>query len=310
MPELPEVEVTRRGLEPQLAGRTITGVAVREARLRWRIPPEVLALRGRRVHSILRRAKYLLFDLGDGHLLVHLGMSGSLRILKAGTPPQKHDHFDLLLEDRVLRLRDPRRFGAVLWVRKGAKPHPLLAHLGVEPLSREFGGARLHALTRGRRTPIKSLLMDGRKLVGVGNIYASESLFRAGIDPRLPAKQLTREASRRLALAVKATLRAAIQAGGSSLRDFVGSDGNPGYFQQRMFVYDREAEPCRACGTPVRRIVQGQRATFFCPRCQERALRPASGRKPSGATAPRLADRRTSTRRRPAARSRAPASRR
>ena len=309
MPELPEVEVTRRGLEPQLAGRAISGVTVREPRLRWRIPPEVLALRGRTVHSILRRGKYLLFDLGDGHLLVHLGMSGSLRILKAGTPPGKHDHFDLLLEDRVLRLRDPRRFGAVLWVRKDAKPHPLLAHLGVEPLSREFDGERLHALTRGRRTPIKLLLMDGRKLVGVGNIYASESLFRAGIDPRLPAKKLTLDASRRLALAVKATLRAAIKAGGSSLRDFVGSDGNPGYFQQRMFVYDREAEPCRACGTPVRRIVQGQRATFFCPRCQGRALKPASGRRPSGAAAPRPADRRTSTRRRPAARSRAPASR-
>ena len=310
MPELPEVEVTRRGLEPQLAGRTISGVAVREARLRWCIPAEVLALRGRTVNSIQRRGKYLLFDLGDGHLLVHLGMSGSLRLLEAGTPPGKHDHFDLLLDDRLLRLRDPRRFGAVLWALKAAPPHPLLAHLGVEPLSREFDGARLHALARGRRTAIKLLLMDGRQVVGVGNIYASESLFRAGIDPRLPAGKLTRAASGRLALAVKATLRAAIRAGGSSLRDFVGSDGNPGYFQQRMLVYDRAGEACRRCGAPVRRIVQGQRATFFCPRCQARAPKASPARKPSAAGAPRRAGRRTSTRRRPAARSRAPASRR
>ena len=305
MPELPEVEVTRLGLVPRIAGRTISGVAVREPRLRWPIPPEVRRLAGRKVLELQRRGKYLLLDCGGGHLIVHLGMSGSLRVLPAGAPAGRHDHFDLALGDRILRLRDPRRFGAVLWTTSPPHAHPLLAHLGIEPLSREFTPARLLLLTRGRRAPIKQFLMDGRQVVGVGNIYASESLFRAGIDPRMPARRLSAEASRRLVRAVKLTLRAAIRAGGSSLRDFVGSDGSRGYFQQRYWVYDRAGQPCRACGAAVERIVQGQRASFFCPRCQ---LRPGS--RPSSSAAPRRAGRRTSTRRRPAARSRAPASRR
>ena len=268
MPELPEVEVTRRGIAQRVAGRRISAVAVREPRLRWRVSDEVRSLAGRTVRAVERRAKYLLLDCGDGHLILHLGMSGSLRLLPANAAPEKHDHFDLVLGDRMLRLRDPRRFGAVLWTAADLATHPLLRHLGVEPLSRALDGRRLHALTRGRRTPIKLLIMDSRRLAGVGNIYASESLFRAGIDPRKPARRLSLEQSERLVRAIKYTLRAAIRAGGSSLRNFVGSDGVYGCFQQRARVYDRAGHPCRNCGAPVRRIVQGQRSTYYCPRCQ------------------------------------------
>lgn len=269
MPELPEVEVTRLGLVPQIAGRIISAVTVRDARLRWPISAEVRRLAGRTVRAVGRRGKYLLVDCGDGHLIVHLGMSGSLRVLPPDAPAQKHDHFDLVLGDRLLRLHDPRRFGAVLWTAERLETHPLLAHLGIEPLSRALSGRALHALTRARRTSIKQFLMDGRRIVGVGNIYANESLFRAGIDPRTRASRLSPERCERLARAIKVTLRAAIRAGGSSLRDFVGSDGARGYFQSRYRVYDRAGKPCRRCGRPVRRIVQGQRATFFCASCQK-----------------------------------------
>jgi len=268
VPELPEVEVTRRGIAPQVAGRTITAVTVREPRLRWRVPDAVRRLAGRTVRAVGRRAKYLLLDCGDGHLILHLGMSGSLRVLPAGSAPEKHDHFDLVLGDRMLRLRDPRRFGAVLWTQAHPSAHPLLRHLGVEPLSRALDARRLHALTRGRRSAIKLFIMDSRRVVGVGNIYASESLFRAGIDPRKPARRLTLEQSARLSRAIKDTLRAAIRAGGSSLRDFVGSDGVYGCFQLCAQVYDRAGQPCRRCGTPLRRSVQGQRSTYYCPTCQ------------------------------------------
>jgi formamidopyrimidine-DNA glycosylase len=268
VPELPEVEVTRRGIAPQIAGRRISAVAVREPRLRWRVPDAVRQLAGRTVRSVGRRGKYLLLDCGDGHLILHLGMSGSLRVLPAGAAAQKHDHFDLVLGDRMLRLRDPRRFGAVLWTDAGPAAHPLLRHLGVEPLTRSLDGRRLHALTRGRRTAIKQFIMDSRRLVGVGNIYASESLFRAGIDPRKPARRLTRAQCACLSRAIKDTLRAAIRAGGSSLRNFVGSDGVAGCFQLRTRVYERAGKPCRRCGTPVRRLVQGQRSTYYCPSCQ------------------------------------------
>jgi formamidopyrimidine-DNA glycosylase len=268
VPELPEVEVTRRGIAPQVAGRRISAVVVREPRLRWRVTDEVRRLAGRTVRAVDRRAKYLLLDCGDGHLILHLGMSGSLRLLPSDAAPEKHDHFDLVLGDRMLRLRDPRRFGAVLWTATDLAGHPLLRHLGVEPLSRALDGRRLHSLTRGRRTAIKLVIMDSRRLVGVGNIYASESLFRAGIDPRKPAQRLSLEQCARLSRAIKQTLRAAIRAGGSSLRDFVGSDGVYGCFQQRTRVYDRAGQPCRDCAAPVRRIVQGQRSTYYCPRCQ------------------------------------------
>ncbi|MGE5616650.1 MAG: bifunctional DNA-formamidopyrimidine glycosylase/DNA-(apurinic or apyrimidinic site) lyase [Bacillota bacterium] len=269
MPELPEVEVTRLGLAPHLAGRVISSVTVREPRLRWPVSAEVRELAGRTIATIARRGKYLLVDCGDGHLIVHLGMSGSLRVLPAGTPAQKHDHFDLVLGDRLLRLRDPRRFGAVLWTAGKLESHPLLEHLGIEPLSRALDGRALHGLTRGHRTSIKQFLMDGRRIVGVGNIYAAESLFRAGIDPRTRAGRLSRERCTRLARAIKDTLRTAIRAGGSSLRDFVAADGSRGYFQSRTLVYDRAGQPCRRCGRPIRRIVQGQRATFFCAGCQK-----------------------------------------
>jgi formamidopyrimidine-DNA glycosylase len=268
MPELPEVEVTRRGLAPELLGRRITGVQVREPRLRWRVSPEVGALPGRAVRRMKRRGKYLLLDCGNGHLILHLGMSGSLRVEAAGTPPGKHDHVDIEFGPRVLRLRDPRRFGAVLWTAGAAEAHPLIRNLGIEPLSAALTGKRLHAMTRGRRTSIKQFLMDGRMIVGVGNIYASESLHLAAISPRRRAGTLAPDRCAKLVAAVKKTLRAAIDAGGSSLRDFVGSDGSPGYFQTRYRVYDRAGEKCRRCRTPVRRLVQGQRASYYCPSCQ------------------------------------------
>jgi formamidopyrimidine-DNA glycosylase len=268
MPELPEVEVTRRGLEPRLVGRRIGAVAVREARLRWRVPATVRALAGRKVRAVKRRGKYLLIDCGDGHLILHLGMSGSLRLVAPGTAPGRHDHVDVAIGERLLRLRDPRRFGAVLWTAAPLEEHPLLRHLGVEPLSRALDAKHLHALARTSRVAIKTFLMDGRRVVGVGNIYASESLFLAAIDPRTPARRVSLERCRRLVPAIKATLRAAIRAGGSTLRDFVGSDGAEGYFQRRAWVYDREGKPCRRCGTRIKRLVQGQRATYYCPACQ------------------------------------------
>lgn len=268
MPELPEVEVTRRGIAPHLVGRVISAVAVREPRLRWPIPRAVRGLAGKEVRAVRRRGKYLLVDCGDGHLILHLGMSGSLRLVPPGTPAGKHDHFDLQLGDKCLRLRDPRRFGAVLWTEQALERHPLLAHLGVEPLSPALTGAHLHRLSRGLRIPVKQFLMDAKRVVGVGNIYASESLFRARIDPRKPAKRLSLKQCEEIVAAIKLTLRAAIKAGGSSLRDFVGSDGESGYFQNRALVYDRAGGPCRRCRTPIKRIVQGARATYYCPRCQ------------------------------------------
>lgn len=268
MPELPEVEITRRGISRALAGQRISAIAVREPRLRWPVPDAVRQLAGLTVRSVKRRAKYLLLDCGEGQLIVHLGMSGSLRLLPAGAAFDKHDHFDLVLGERLLRLRDPRRFGAVLWRAAGDAPHPLLAQLGVEPLSRAFHGARLHALTRAHRAAIKLVLMDSRRIVGIGNIYASEALHRARIDPRTPARRLSRERCERLARAIRQTLRAAIRAGGSSLRDYVGADGAYGCFQARTRVYERAGLRCRRCGGTVRRIVQGQRSTYFCPGCQ------------------------------------------
>lgn len=268
MPELPEVEVTLRGIAPQLTGRTLTGVAVREPRLRWRVEDSIERLAGRKLRSLRRRGKYLLFDCGDGHLILHLGMSGSLRLMKRGTAPQKHDHVDLQFGELILRLRDPRRFGAVLWTDAPLDVHPLLCHLGIEPLTRDFDAKRLRALTRGLRAAVKQTLMDSRRIVGIGNIYASESLFLAGIHPFARAGSLSHERCVRLVAAIKQTLRDAIRAGGSSLRDFVGSDGRPGYFQQRYWVYGRAGEPCRRCGAPIRRRMQGQRATFYCPSCQ------------------------------------------
>ena len=270
MPELPEVETTRRGIAPLIAGNVVTGVVIRDARLRWPVPSTLPAeLCGRELLSVRRRAKYLLFDFGAGHLIVHLGMSGSLRLLAPAEPPGLHDHLDILFGSRLLRLRDPRRFGSVLWHEGDVSRHPLLVHLGVEPLEEAFSGDYLYRITRGRKIAIKQLLMNQTVVVGVGNIYASESLFRAGIRPRTPAARLSRARCDALAAAVKATLDAALAAGGSTLRDYVGSDGNSGCFQLQTFVYDRPGEPCRVCGQAIRMFRQGQRATYYCPGCQK-----------------------------------------
>lgn len=273
MPELPEVETTRRGLAPHVLDQTIRAVTVRNPALRWPVPAQLAKiLPGGRIQRIERRAKYLLLRIEGkkpGWLILHLGMSGSLRIVSASEPPGAHDHFDLALNNgRAMRLRDPRRFGAVLWTENDVLAHPLLAQLGPEPLSDAFSGEYLYAETRSRSAAIKLALMDAHLVVGVGNIYASEALFEAGINPKLPARRLGRERLARLAETVKDTLARAIQAGGSTLRDFVGATGEPGYFQQQYFVYGRTGEPCRRCGQPVRQIRQGQRSTFYCPRCQ------------------------------------------
>lgn len=273
MPELPEVEVTRLGLSPELEGARVTGVTARTLALRYPLPQDLSQrLTGKRLQAMKRRGKYLLLDFGDGHLLIHLGMSGSLRLVRPGTPPEKHDHLDVGFRqghrEHVLRYRDPRRFGAVLWLAGDPYAHPLLAVLGLEPFDAAFTGDWLFTATRGLKAAIKPVLMDGHRLVGVGNIYASESLFRAGIDPRVAAGSLSRLRCGRLVAAVRETLAAALAAGGSSLRDFVHSDGASGYFQLQTCVYDRAEEPCRRCGSPIRHLRQGQRATYYCPRCQ------------------------------------------
>ncbi|MBI2311876.1 MAG: bifunctional DNA-formamidopyrimidine glycosylase/DNA-(apurinic or apyrimidinic site) lyase [Betaproteobacteria bacterium] len=271
MPELPEVETTRRGIAAHLVGRRIEGAVVRNAALRWRIPPHLgRMVRGLVVRDIERRGKYLLVRCEPGTLILHLGMSGSLRVLPVGTPAEKHDHFDLILDSGMLmRLRDPRRFGAVLWEAGDPLKHPLLRDLGPEPLTGALTGKWLFRQTRNRSAAIKQVLMDGHLVVGVGNIYANEALFRAGINPKTPARRVGLSRYEQLAEAIRRTLRAAIRAGGSSLRDFVKSDGTPGYFQQQYQVYERAGEPCLRCGTPIRRIRQGQRSTFYCPRCQK-----------------------------------------
>ncbi len=227
-----------------------------------------MPLQGKTILSIGRRAKYLLLHCKDGTLILHLGMSGSLRILTEGTPPAKHDHFDLLLGNgKLMRLCDPRRFGAVLWHEGDIAAHPLLSDLGPEPLDDEnFHADYLYWIAKNRSVSIKQLIMDNHVVVGVGNIYASEALFTAGIRPE--RRMLGQASSQRLVAAIKSTLNAAIIAGGSTLRDFVGASGNPGYFQKQHWVYGRSGEPCRRCGTTVRQIRQGQRSSFYCPRCQ------------------------------------------
>lgn len=269
MPELPEVEVTRRGIEPALIGRRLASADFRRHDLRYPLPhAAVAALVGRRLVAVRRRGKYLLLDFSDGHLLIHLGMSGSLRLVPRSLPPEKHDHVDLVFGDRALRMRDPRRFGAILWLEGDPLAHPLLASLGIEPLTNEFTARWLKSSLAGVKAAIKPTLMDGHRVVGIGNIYASESLFRARIDPRVAAGRVSLARLERLVPIIKATLEAAIAAGGSSLRDFIRSDGSSGYFQQQYFVYGRSGESCRVCGGVIRGLRQAQRATFFCPRCQ------------------------------------------
>ncbi|MDD5299171.1 MAG: bifunctional DNA-formamidopyrimidine glycosylase/DNA-(apurinic or apyrimidinic site) lyase [Gallionella sp.] len=271
MPELPEVEITSCGLAAHLVGVPIANVVIRNASLRWPIPKNLpKLLRGQTIVALERRAKYLLMDCGSGTLILHLGMSGSLRILPADTPAEKHDHFDLVLGNgMMMRLRDPRRFGAVLWHRGDVHAHPLLAALGPEPLEDGFDARYLYQATRGRSSAIKQCVMDSRIVVGVGNIYANEALFRAGIKPQLVAGKLSLARCARLVAEIRATLNEAIELGGSSLRDFVNASGQPGHFQQHYWVYGRGGEPCRKCSTPIRQVRQGQRSSFYCTKCQK-----------------------------------------
>ncbi|HWZ62160.1 MAG TPA: bifunctional DNA-formamidopyrimidine glycosylase/DNA-(apurinic or apyrimidinic site) lyase [Steroidobacteraceae bacterium] len=271
MPELPEVETTRRGLDPHAHGQRIAALKLYDRRLRWPVAPSLpRELAGQRILATGRRAKYLLLHLESGTLIVHLGMSGNLRVLPASAPRLTHDHFDLVLgSGSALRFNDPRRFGSLHFTRGDPQRHRLLAHLAPEPFDREFGGDYLWRITRRRRLAVKQLLMNSRLVVGVGNIYASEALFRARLRPRRAARSLSREDCARLARAVRAVLSQAIRAGGTTLRDYLRADGSPGYFRQRLYVYERAGRPCRRCGTAVRSITQGQRSTYYCPSCQK-----------------------------------------
>jgi formamidopyrimidine-DNA glycosylase len=269
MPELPEVETTRRGLLPRVVGRSIRDVVVRNPNLRWPVPRDLgRRLRGERVRDIRRRGKYLLFGFARGELLVHLGMSGRLTVVPASTAPRKHDHVDLVLDDgNALRFNDARRFGTVLWVERPGE-HALLRDLGLEPLEATFNGAALRGRAKGRRVAVKQFLMNGNIVTGVGNIYASEALFRAGIHPERAAGRISAARWDKLASSIRATLESAIDSGGSTLRDFVTVDGKPGRFQHRHAVYGRAGKPCPRCRTKIRSLRQGQRSTFFCPACQ------------------------------------------
>ncbi|MGY6027234.1 bifunctional DNA-formamidopyrimidine glycosylase/DNA-(apurinic or apyrimidinic site) lyase [Phytobacter sp. AG2a] len=269
MPELPEVETSRRGIEPHLVGANILHAIVRNGRLRWPVSSEIHSLSDKPVLSVQRRAKYLLLELPDGWIIIHLGMSGSLRILPEELPAEKHDHVDLVMSNgKVLRYTDPRRFGAWLWT-KELEGHNVLAHLGPEPLSDAFNADYLQQKCAKKKTAIKPWLMDNKLVVGVGNIYASESLFAAGIHPDRLASSLSRAEYELLVRVIKAVLLRSIEQGGTTLKDFLQSDGKPGYFAQELQVYGRKGEPCRVCGTPIVAAKHAQRATFYCRQCQK-----------------------------------------
>lgn len=269
MPELPEVETTLRGILPWLEGRRIERLVVRERRLRWPVPAEVARAEGASITGLERRAKYLLLhtDAG-GDLMIHLGMSGSLRVVTDGAEPRPHDHFDLVTAQAVIRYNDPRRFGALLWVTPPRETHPLLRHLGPEPLGPRFDGKHLYERSRNRKVAVKNFIMDGKVVVGVGNIYASEALFMAGIHPNRPAGRISRARYDALALAIRDVLGRSIEQGGTTLRDYVNSDGAPGYFALDLLAYGREGKPCFQCGIALKQRVIGQRSSFYCPRCQ------------------------------------------
>ena len=270
MPELPEVESTRRDLARHVAGASIAEVVVRDHRLRWPVPAGLpRKIVGRPIREIGRRAKYLLISVGKGTVLVHLGMSGSLRLLDSRAPPRPHDHIDVVLDDgRCVRYHDPRRFGCWLWTETDPAHHRLLAHLGPEPLEAEFDGAWLHGRLRGRTAPIKNLLMDSRLVAGVGNIYANEALFIAGIDPRRAGGRVSRRRIDRLVGAIREVLTVAVEAGGTTLRDYARTDGAIGEFVNRLNVYGRDGEPCPRCAAPVVNTILGQRSAWFCRKCQ------------------------------------------
>ncbi|WP_430460906.1 bifunctional DNA-formamidopyrimidine glycosylase/DNA-(apurinic or apyrimidinic site) lyase [Thalassolituus sp. LLYu03] len=268
MPELPEVETTRRGIEPWLAGHVIERIIVRQPKLRWPVDDAIQSLQGEKILSLSRRAKYILVETARGTAIWHLGMSGSLRLVEADVPPGKHDHIDWLMSNgKVLRYHDTRRFGALLFVPPGQVSEHL-THLGPEPLSDEFTPDYLYQRTRGKSQAIKTFIMDGKVVVGVGNIYANESLFKAGIRPQAAAGKLTKPRCERLVEEIRDVLAKAIAQGGTTLRDFVGGDGKPGYFAQQLLVYGRGGEDCKVCKTPLKELRQGQRATVYCPACQ------------------------------------------
>lgn len=270
MPELPEVETICRGITPYLQGSRILAVHVRQNHLRWPIPQDLeTQIVGAIIRTVRRRAKYLLIALDHGTVILHLGMSGSLRILRPSEPPHKHDHVDLVLEhDQCLRLRDPRRFGALLWHTGAVEEHPLLQNIGPEPLGPDFNGLYLAKTARGRRVPVKNFIMDSKVVAGVGNIYASESLFLAGIHPLQSCQHITTAYYDKLATTIQQVLTQAIEKGGTTLRDFSQADGMPGYFANFLHVYGRQGEPCLRCSTPIESLRIGQRASFFCPTCQ------------------------------------------
>lgn len=269
MPELPEVETTLRGITPHVVDRTLSALTIRQPRLRWPIPSELPALlRQQKLLATSRRGKYLLLHFAPGTALIHLGMSGSLRIVTADTPPLTHDHFDLVFGEVLLRYCDPRRFGCLLWMEGSTEEHPLLNHLGPEPLTDLFTAEYLYQRSRKRSQAIKQFIMDSKIVVGVGNIYANESLFMARIKPIRKAGSLTRKNCEDLVRDIKFVLQRSIDQGGTTLRDFVGGDGKPGYFKQQLLVYGRGGEPCTQCGKALKEVRMNDRTTVYCVRCQ------------------------------------------
>lgn len=270
MPELPEVETTCRGIEPHIIGQTISNVIIRNSRLRWPIPDNLAQkLVGKTIQSVKRRAKYLLLEVEDGTAIIHLGMSGSLRIITDSQPVNKHDHVDIVFgNDSRLRYHDPRRFGAILWTSAPPYEHDLLKKLGPEPLSEDFTASLLFRLSRNKTKAVKTFIMDSHVVVGVGNIYANEALFKAGIRPDRPAGKISKVRYERLTDCIKTTLGEAIKQGGTTLRDFVGGDGKPGYFKQELTVYGRKNKPCVYCLNPIIETKLGNRGTFYCKKCQ------------------------------------------
>lgn len=270
MPELPEVETIKCGILPHILNQTITEVLVRQPKLRWEIQADIQEkLVGRKVKQVSRRAKYLLIETNDGTIILHLGMSGSLRILEQTTPPKKHDHVDITFANNImLRFNDPRRFGAMLWTAENPEQHVLLKNLGLEPFDKKFTGHYLWQLAQNKTTPIKSFIMDNKIIVGVGNIYATEALYMANILPTSPAKTISKERMNELVKMIKQVLQSAIKKGGTTLKDFVNSEGKPGYFVNQLRVYGRAGLPCLTCQTTLKSIIIGQRNSVFCPRCQ------------------------------------------
>ena len=269
MPELPEVETTRRGIKPYIDQQIVREVIVRQPKLRWPVPPEIEQMEGQLVESVKRRGKYILLETKTGTALIHLGMSGSLRVVESGEKAEKHDHIDIVLESgKAVRLRDPRRFGAFLWTVQNPLKHKLIRSLGPEPLSDDFNADYLYAASRGRNMSIKQFIMNGHIVVGVGNIYACESLFKAGISPKWAAGKVSKARYQKFVAEIKIVLANAIKQGGTTLKDFVQVEGSPGYFAQELNVYGRKGQECLVCGSNIKQITQGQRSTFYCAKCQ------------------------------------------